>query len=97
MNKSQRYAILVIWENGEEEYLKEGLVNIAKFSSRQRAQEQKDFMLMGMEDEVQSINVVPFPRKQDQEAAQRLKEYGCITKSVKIVSRIISGKQEDGA
>jgi hypothetical protein len=56
------YAILVTWLDGEEEYLKEGLSGtvIARFHSRKEAKEQKEFMLMGMSDEVDSIDVVPY-------------------------------------
>lgn len=54
------YAILVVWKDGEQEYLKEGNV-LVKFSSKSRASEQVEFMRMGMEDEVQSINIVSAP------------------------------------
>jgi len=55
-----RFAVLVIWKDGEEEYLREGS-RVAVFSARSRAEDQADFMRMGMEDEVQSINVVKAP------------------------------------
>jgi len=51
------YKILVVWEDGTEEYLKQGDKD-AIFHSKKEATNQKEFMLMGMEDEVQSINVV---------------------------------------
>lgn len=57
------YAILVIWPDGEEEYLKTGAKpdgKTATFPSRKRADGMRDFMMEGMADEVQSINVVPF-------------------------------------
>jgi hypothetical protein len=57
------FAIKVIWADGEEEYVKQG-TETARFTSRARAKEQAEFMKMGMDDdEVQSINVVPYPRK----------------------------------
>ena len=56
------FAILVIWADGEQEYLKQGVAHVVRFSSRKRAQEQREFMLMGMDEDVQSVNVVPFPR-----------------------------------
>lgn len=57
------YAIKVIWLEGDEEYLKEGR-KTAQFANRERAEKMKSFMLEGMSDEVQSINVVPFPREE---------------------------------
>lgn len=59
-------AIKVVWLDGQEEYLKEG-DRIALFLSTHRATEMKRFMLEGMSDEVQSINVVPFPANPDKE------------------------------
>jgi hypothetical protein len=56
-----KFAIKVIWQDGTEEYLKQGH-RVAKFLSRKRAQEQVDFMKMGADDEFQSINIVPFPQ-----------------------------------
>jgi hypothetical protein len=57
------WAILVVWNDGEEEYLHEGLgTQAARFSSRIEAQRQADFMKIGMSDETQSISVVRFPR-----------------------------------
>ncbi len=53
------YAILVVWKDGNEEYLKEGYSDKpAIFLSKSSAKEQAEFMYMGMEEEVQSINVV---------------------------------------
>lgn len=69
---AQRFAIKVIWLEGEEEYLKEGESpdgEVALFTSRKRAEAQRDFMLVGMEDEVQSVNIVPYPVQEvDREA-----------------------------
>lgn len=56
------YAILVIDLEGDEEYLCDGLGNVpARFPSHAAAQRQREFMLIGMEDEVQSINIVSCP------------------------------------
>lgn len=55
------WAIKVIWDDGEDEYLKQGS-RVAVFPSRERAQEMRDFMMEGMSDECQSINVVPAPK-----------------------------------
>jgi hypothetical protein len=58
------FAILVIDLDGDEEYLCNGLGDIpARFPSRAAAQRQVDFMKIGMEDEVQSINIVSYPPK----------------------------------
>lgn len=57
------YAIKVVQKNGDEEYLCDGLGSTpAKFPSRAAAQRQKEFMLIGMEGDVQSINVVKYPK-----------------------------------
>jgi len=57
------YAIKVIDKEGNEDFLCDGLGNRpSKFPSHAAAQRQKDFMLMGMEDEVQSVNIVPYPK-----------------------------------
>lgn len=64
---AQHFAIKVIWLDGEEEFLKQGETpdgEVAMFANRERATTQRDFMLLGMEDEVQSINVVPYPAAQ---------------------------------
>lgn len=58
------FAILVIDNEGEENYVCDGMGNIpTRYSSRARAKEQVEFFKMGMEDEVQSINVVPYPKR----------------------------------
>jgi len=56
-------AIKVIWADGEEEFLKEGGSHTPfAYSSRKKAEEQVEFMKIGMDkDEFQSINVVPYP------------------------------------
>lgn len=56
------FSILVIWPDGEQEYVKEG-ARIAVFLSRKGAESWRDFMLEGIADEVQSINVVPAPKE----------------------------------
>jgi hypothetical protein len=58
-----RYAIKVIWKNGDEEYVMSGLgksARIATFSAKSRARTEADFMAMGIDD-AQSINVVRAP------------------------------------
>lgn len=55
-----KLAIKVVWLDGREEYLKES-TEPASFVNRARADEMKSFMLEGMSDEVQSINIVPYP------------------------------------
>lgn len=65
------YAVLVIWKDGSEEYLKEGLGAIpAKFSSKTAANGQVKFMKMGMDD-FQSINVVRYPSLKRSRNAER--------------------------
>jgi hypothetical protein len=56
------FAILVVWADGTEEYLKEG-VETARFTSRERAEKQRDFMKIGMDgdEDVESISVVKYP------------------------------------
>jgi hypothetical protein len=62
---SRQFAIKVIWNDGEEEFIKEGIGSTpARFSSRSKAEEQVDFMWMGMDNgDCQSINIVPYPQK----------------------------------
>ena len=56
------WAILVVWNDGTEEYLHEGMgVKTARFHSREAAQQQRDFMWIGMEGECQSISVIRHP------------------------------------
>ncbi len=57
------YAIKVVQKSGDDTYLCEGLGDTpARFPSRAAAERQKQFMLIGMEGEVQSINVVKYPK-----------------------------------
>lgn len=60
------FAVLVIWKGGEREYLKEGEQGgePARFANRKSAKEMRDFMLVGMSEDVQSVNVVPYPAPQ---------------------------------
>jgi hypothetical protein len=52
-----------VQKSGSEIYLCEGLGSTpAKFPSRGAAERQKQFMLIGMEGDVQSINVVKYPK-----------------------------------
>ena len=59
------FAIKVIWADGEEEYLKHGTRNVpARFFNKRKANEQVEFMRMGMDDgECQSINGVAYPKE----------------------------------
>lgn len=62
--KKVPFAIKVIWLDGSEEYVLRGICGsgpIALFPNRERAEEQRAFMLEGIADEVQSINVVMAP------------------------------------
>ncbi len=55
------YAILVIWNDGKSEYIKQGLGSEpARFRSRSAA---LDLIEVMRTDEFQSMNVVPFPTK----------------------------------
>jgi hypothetical protein len=61
-----RYAIKVIQKNGREDYLRDGVSangRITGFPSYAAAMRQHDFMRIGMEGEVQSINVVKYPKR----------------------------------
>jgi hypothetical protein len=51
------FKVLVVWNDGDEEYLAQGARD-AIFTSRHKAEEQAKFMRMGMSDECQSISVV---------------------------------------
>jgi len=58
------YAILVIQKNGCQDYLCERLTNTpSRFPSRAAAQRQVDFMEIGMKGDVQSINIVKYPKE----------------------------------
>jgi len=57
------YAILVVQDNGDEDYLCDGVGDVAtRFVTRARAQEMRDFMAIGMAGDVESIDIVPYPR-----------------------------------
>lgn len=56
------WAVLVIWKEGDQEYLHEGN-RIATFRTRKQANSQREFLLVGMEGDVQSINVVKAPKE----------------------------------
>jgi hypothetical protein len=57
------FALLVIGLDGEEAYLCNGVGNTpTRFFSRREAQSQRDFLWIGMEGDVQSINIVPYPK-----------------------------------
>lgn len=56
------FAVLVVWSDGGEEYLSEGLSERpARFPNRRDAEHQRDFMRIGMADECESISVVEYP------------------------------------
>lgn len=58
------FALLVIGLDGEEEYLCDGMSDRPScFFNRREAQSEKDFLWIGMEGDVQSINIVPYPRR----------------------------------
>jgi hypothetical protein len=57
------FALLVIGLDGEEAYLCNGMGDTpTRFFSKREAQSQKDFLWIGMEGDVQSINIVPYPK-----------------------------------
>jgi len=57
------YAIKVVQKNGDEDFLCEGLGNrIVRFPSYAAAYHYMDFMRIGMEGDVQSINIVKYPK-----------------------------------
>jgi hypothetical protein len=56
---TKRWQILVVWEDGDEEYLMHG-TRRAIFASREDADKYLEFMYMGMGEGVQSISVVEF-------------------------------------
>ncbi len=64
------WAILVVWSNGEEEYVKQGIgTEVARFTKAE-AVEQREFLWMGMEGDpdVQSVNVVRYPKRRKKAA-----------------------------
>jgi hypothetical protein len=57
------FAILVIGLEGEESYFCDGMGDRpSRFPSRAAAQRQVDFMKVGIEGDVQSINIVSYPK-----------------------------------
>jgi len=56
------YAIKVVQKNGDESYLRETNGQITRFPSYAAAMKQREFMMVGMKNEVQSINVVKYPK-----------------------------------
>lgn len=64
------YAVKVIWHNGDEEIVQLGCRHSrpAIFPTKRKAQEQADFLAMGISDQVQAIVVVKQkpPRKVSQ-------------------------------
>jgi|HubBroStandDraft_3_1064219.scaffolds.fasta_scaffold173058_3 hypothetical protein len=63
--RRERFAVLVVWLNGQQEFLHPGLSTtaIATFRSKFEAQEMADFLLQGIEHEIQAIVVVPAPER----------------------------------
>jgi hypothetical protein len=60
------YAIKVIQKNGREDYLRDGLAangRITEFPTYAHAIHKADFLRVGMEGDVQSINVVKYPKR----------------------------------
>ena len=55
------WKVKVIWLNGKEEFLQMGINpgTDAVFMLKSKAQEQASFLLEGIREDVQSINVVP--------------------------------------
>lgn len=64
MKRATRWAILVIWKNGQEDYVKQGLSDVIATFSRADAIEQTKFMKIGMDGDCQSINIVPAPKRE---------------------------------
>ena len=67
MSDTQRYAIRVTYPSGDEAFLVRGLCAdgpIALFPSKEAAEEQRAFLLEGISDEVQSVDVVLAPTKE---------------------------------
>jgi hypothetical protein len=57
-----KYAIKVVQKNGDECYLRETSGAITGFPSYAAAMRQHEFMSIGMKGDVQSINVVKYPK-----------------------------------
>jgi hypothetical protein len=57
------FAILVIGLEGEESYVCDGLGDRpTRFPSRAAAKREVDFLMIGVEGDVQSVNIVPYPK-----------------------------------
>jgi hypothetical protein len=58
------FAILVIDADGNDSYVCDNLGDTpTRYTSKSSAQSFVDFMRIGMDGDVQSINVVPYPKK----------------------------------
>jgi len=58
------YAIKVVQKNGEEDFLCDGLSDRpTRFPSYAAAYHQRDFLKIGMQGDVQSINIVKYPKR----------------------------------
>lgn len=59
-----RWSLKVIGRDGTESYVREEPSDrVTTYASRQRAEKQAEFWRDGLGDEVQSVNVVPAPKK----------------------------------
>ena len=57
------YAIKVVQKNGDEDFLCDGLGTVpTRFPSYSAAYRYVDFLKVGMEGDVQSINIVKYPK-----------------------------------
>lgn len=55
---------MIVDEAGEREYVCDGDCKTpTRFASKAKAKEFVDFMKIGLDGEVQSINIVPYPRR----------------------------------
>ena len=58
------HAIKVIQKNGDEDFLCDGMGNTpTRFPSYEAAMRQYEFLKIGLKGDVQSINVVKYPKK----------------------------------
>ena len=61
--KKKLYCVLIVTRAGKPEYLFDfGVGKVARFPSRAAAKKQADFLKIGIEEDVQSINIVPFTK-----------------------------------
>jgi hypothetical protein len=61
-----KYAIKVVQKDGDEDYLRDGIAadgRITEFPTYAHAVHKADFLRIGMEGGVQSINVVKYPKR----------------------------------